>query len=105
MPRDQRRPRHFGDLTWARYLPEDDLNEMREALWEALLATRAERDPDIIASASEEWMRRAQAHDRAARLRELAAYGAGKAKERGKVPGDGANVVRAARRRRAAVAG
>ena len=105
MPREQRRPRHFGDLTWARYLPDDDLNSMREVLWEALLATRAERNPGIIAGEAEDWMRRAQAHDRAASLRELSAYGAGKAAERGKRPGDGVAAVRAARRRRAAATG
>lgn len=105
MPREQRRPRDFGDLTWARYLSDADLNEMRDALWDAVLATRAERNPAIVLSVAEDWMKRAQAHKRAARFGELSAYGAGKAAERGLGPGDGAQTVRAARRERAATTG
>ena len=105
MPRERRRPRDFGDLTWARYLSDADLNEMRDALWDAVLATRAERNPAIVLSVAEDWMKRAQAHKRAARFGELSAYGAGKAAERGLGPGDGAQAVRAARRQRAATTG
>ena len=102
MPREERRPRDFGDLTWARYLPDADLNAMRDALWDAVLATRAERNADIVVSVAEDWMKRAQVHDRAARFTDLASYGAERAAARSRRPGDGAEAVRAARRRRAA---
>jgi hypothetical protein len=103
IPRDQRRVRDFGDLTWARHLDEEALTELREALWDAVLATRAEGDPAIVQAVAADWAKRAQAHRRAAKFAELATYGASKAAEHGHAPGDGADVVRAARRQRAAI--
>lgn len=104
MPRERRRPRDFGDVTWARYLSDADLDGMRDMLWDAVLATRAEGNPAIVLSVAEDWMKRAQAHKRAARFGALAAYGAGKVAERGMGPGDGTEAVRAARRQRATIA-
>lgn len=101
IPREQRRPRDFGDLTWARYLPEEQQHQMVEELFDALLTAHNEHNAEVLTSLAEDWILRAQAHNRAATFRELAAYGAGKAAEHGKKPGDAAAVVREARRRRA----
>jgi hypothetical protein len=103
LPREERRPRHFGDVTWARHLPEEDFQQLRADLWDAVQAAHSELNADIIASAARDWMMRAQARERGARLREIATYGAAKAREHDKEPGDGAEAVRAARRRRARV--